>query len=272
IADSGMLNSYLPVGSRGYAPAEQVQGKPRFNSDIYALGITAIQALTGIDNPMQLPKNENCEIVLSNIAISEPLAQILTKMVSYDFRHRYSTAVEALHDLNLNVIRLLPSLTDWLSPVKINDKWGYIDTRTGEVIIQPQFKWALEFSEGLASVQIGKKCGFINKDGQIIIEPQFDDALYFSEGLAEVVINGKSGYIDITGKVVIQPQFAVGNVFSSGLAAVYIGGKYGYIDKTGKLVIQPQFDEAYHFNGDVALVEIAGEGYCIDKTGKFIDE
>jgi len=41
------------IGTPGYMPTEQGRGRPRPNSDIYALGMIGIQALTGL-NPRQL--------------------------------------------------------------------------------------------------------------------------------------------------------------------------------------------------------------------------
>ena len=44
------------VGTQGYMPLEQLNGMPRPNSDIYALGMIAIQALTGAA-PVHLPRD-----------------------------------------------------------------------------------------------------------------------------------------------------------------------------------------------------------------------
>ncbi|GAB4287556.1 MAG: hypothetical protein Fur0025_21120 [Oscillatoriaceae cyanobacterium] len=41
----------IATGTPAYMPLEQFQGNPRFNSDIYALGMMAIQALTGCSIP-----------------------------------------------------------------------------------------------------------------------------------------------------------------------------------------------------------------------------
>ncbi|HEY9295134.1 MAG TPA: serine/threonine-protein kinase, partial [Phormidium sp.] len=49
----GSTRFTVAIGTQGYAPHEQCSGRPRPNSDIYALGITAIKALTGI-SPTQL--------------------------------------------------------------------------------------------------------------------------------------------------------------------------------------------------------------------------
>ena len=68
---------------------------------------------------------------------------------------------------------------------------------------------------------------------QYAIKPQFEDARPFSEGLASVKIEGRWGYIDKTGVYVINPQFDfISAVFSEGLAWVKIGGKYGYMSKS----------------------------------------
>ena len=38
----------IAIGTPGYMPTEQGRGRPRLNSDIYALGMIGIQALTGL--------------------------------------------------------------------------------------------------------------------------------------------------------------------------------------------------------------------------------
>lgn len=87
----------VAIGTPGYLPSEQAQGNPRFASDVYAVGMIGIQALTGI-YPHQLPKDPETDEVLwqKEVKISPGLAQVLEKMVCYDFRQRYSSAVEAL--------------------------------------------------------------------------------------------------------------------------------------------------------------------------------
>jgi len=52
LAAAGLSNQTVAVGTPGYMPSEQAKGQPRFNSDIYALGVITIQALTGV-NPAQ---------------------------------------------------------------------------------------------------------------------------------------------------------------------------------------------------------------------------
>ncbi|NJR16433.1 MAG: protein kinase [Calothrix sp. CSU_2_0] len=90
----------VAIGTPGYMPTEQGQGKPRPNSDIYALGIIAIQALTGIA-PMDLQEDHNTgEILWQHLApVNQQLATVLNKMVRYHFKDRYQNATEALRAL-----------------------------------------------------------------------------------------------------------------------------------------------------------------------------
>jgi serine/threonine-protein kinase len=293
---SGAVSSTIPIGTHGYVPIEQARGQPRFSSDIYAVGMTAIQALSGIDNPSKLPEDNNGEVVWRDrTSVSDWLANILTKMVRYDFRERYQSATEALQALN-KVMALLPSSIAVLiqktppptaefppdliaspRPVKIDKKWGYMD-QTRQVVIQPQFNFASEFSEGLAVVEIDHKKGYINQSGQIVIQPQFLEAYGFSEGLAAVRIISmwgygyidKFGYIDKSGQIAIQPHFDRTSSFSKGLAAIKIDNNWGYIDQTGRVVIQPQFIEALDFSEELASVKIGTKWGYIDQTGQVI--
>ena len=55
------------------------------------------------------------------------------------------------------------------------------------------------FSEGLASVKLNDKWGFLNKGGKEIIYLKYDYAEDFRNGLARVETNDKYGYIDKNG-------------------------------------------------------------------------
>ena len=84
----------VAVGTRGYMPTEQARGKPRTTSDIYALGVIAIQALTGI-HPTQLAENDEGEIVWQEQANCSPqLKAIIARMTRYHFKERQQKASE----------------------------------------------------------------------------------------------------------------------------------------------------------------------------------
>lgn len=89
----------IAVGTKGYMPMEQARGNPQPVSDIYALGIIGIQALTQVE-PLDL-EEQNGELIWTHLAKIDPkLAAILTKMTRYYERDRYQSAREALQALN----------------------------------------------------------------------------------------------------------------------------------------------------------------------------
>lgn len=87
----------LPMGTFGYLPPEQLANYPQPNSDLYALGLIAIEALTGV-HPGQLKVNsytgEICwqEELLG--PVSEDLVRILDLMVLSQAQKRYQSATE----------------------------------------------------------------------------------------------------------------------------------------------------------------------------------
>ncbi|MEM8674238.1 MAG: bifunctional serine/threonine-protein kinase/ABC transporter substrate-binding protein [Cyanobacteria bacterium P01_G01_bin.67] len=96
------------IVSWGYTPPEQLAGHPRFNSDIFALGMMLMQAVTGfsinaICNSERTPKRDtDGNYIWQNNApeISVGLKEIISKMIRYDFRDRYQHVGEILSDLN----------------------------------------------------------------------------------------------------------------------------------------------------------------------------
>lgn len=88
------------IGTPGYISREQSLGQPRLNSDIYSLGMIAIQALTGL-HPSQLERDPYTEEIvwLHHANISSRLTDVLSQMVLSNFRHRYGSATEVLDAL-----------------------------------------------------------------------------------------------------------------------------------------------------------------------------
>jgi serine/threonine-protein kinase len=94
--------STIMIGTPGYMPVEQIAGNPDLKSDVYAVGMIAIEALTG-KHPLQLPVNPATQEVIwrDRVPVSQKLGDILDKMVRRDFPQRYSTkeALEAVRNL-----------------------------------------------------------------------------------------------------------------------------------------------------------------------------
>ena len=128
---TGHTSFTVGIGTQGYTPSEQLMGRPRFCSDIYALGMTAIQAVTGMP-PSQLPEDPNTlDLRWQDRAdIGLGLAFVLDRMVRYDFSQRYQSvedvlqALQRLADLPTDVTEIPASLLlpqslmqDWTQPM-----------------------------------------------------------------------------------------------------------------------------------------------------------
>lgn len=88
----------IPVTSLGYIPPEQFIGQTQPNSDLYSLGIIAIQAITGLA-PLQLEIDaETNEIIWcdDDTQINDYLIAFLNQMIRYQHQERFQSAHEAL--------------------------------------------------------------------------------------------------------------------------------------------------------------------------------
>ncbi|MGA1602687.1 MAG: protein kinase domain-containing protein [Prochlorothrix sp.] len=88
------------LGTQGYMPREQAAGHPVFSSDLYALGVMAIQALTGF-NPQQLGRDHQGELDWqdADLGLSAEFEHWLTQMVHQDYDQRFASAQVALDHL-----------------------------------------------------------------------------------------------------------------------------------------------------------------------------
>jgi serine/threonine protein kinase len=86
----------IPVTSLGYIPPEQFIGQTQLSSDIYALGMIAIQALTGL-TPLQLqvdPRSNEITWRTQETEVSDYLAAVISKMIRYSHKNRFQTVAE----------------------------------------------------------------------------------------------------------------------------------------------------------------------------------
>jgi serine/threonine protein kinase len=123
--ENGESRFTVTIGTPGYMPSEQSMGRPNFTSDIYGLGMIAINALTGLE-PMDIPtdpltgeliwrdraKVTNLSGTLcEEIKISNGLAIVLTRMVRYQYSQRYQSAKEVHQALSAFIIPNEPQTT-----------------------------------------------------------------------------------------------------------------------------------------------------------------
>lgn len=104
IIDFGIAREYKGIndkdtkvlGTKGYAPPEQYVGQSDIRSDIYALGVTMHQLLTGndpCDNPNFVPVRQ------INNSLSEGIELIIDRCIEPALENRYQNCADLLYDL-----------------------------------------------------------------------------------------------------------------------------------------------------------------------------
>ncbi len=87
----------IGINSQGYSPLEQLEGRPQLSSDVYAVGMIGIHALTAM-LPSTLPRDpRSYEVAWQDLVqISDDFAAVLSRMVALNVSQRYPSALEAL--------------------------------------------------------------------------------------------------------------------------------------------------------------------------------
>ncbi len=162
-----------------------------------------------------------------------------------------------------------------MAPVKVNDRWGFLNTE-GNLVIPATFEKVTPFNSGYGSGMRDGKFFVLNKDGyEIMVDiPGLADINEFSEGLATFRgADDMIGYIDGSGKIVIPAKFKSAGEFVDGLAwAKDITGSVGYIDKNGEFVIPPKFEAGKNFDPETGLarVKLAGSWAYTTRQGDHV--
>lgn len=145
------LPLHTMIGTPGYAPTEQMAGRPGFSCDIYALGMTAIQLLTGV-HPRELRRDHNDNILFPiGVEIADSLSAILTKMVYSGPERRYQSVDEVIKDLNEVTVRQNGAFGNWNSnpaKTKINPptqfQYNNQNSRTQLTVLRlPKKRWLI---------------------------------------------------------------------------------------------------------------------------------
>ncbi|HEY9799392.1 MAG TPA: tetratricopeptide repeat protein [Leptolyngbyaceae cyanobacterium] len=195
------LDPSVAIGTAAYMPVEQFQGFPKFNSDIYALGMICIQAMLG------LPSNQLTKLVGNNsnsinnnswrkqANISPALGDLIDKMVIFDWRQRYQSAVEVLNDLSKIIQR-----SENHSPQPT-----IISQNNAPPTYKPPSSVKLPILLGIVGLIVAGGIGFIVYN-QL---PQVKAEAPYKQGLKNLEAKDKQGAIKaLTEAIEINPQYA----------------------------------------------------------------
>ena len=160
-----------------------------------------------------------------------------------------------------------------LAPVKVGEKWGFLNTR-GELTVPATYDKVDAFESCLSVVEKGKKLFILTAEGKEtpVGDAGIVDVRSFVDGLAPFRTKDKLfGFMNSEQQVVIPAQFLSVGYFSGGLAwAKDKSEKLGFIDKQGAWVVKPAYDAAKEMDPASGLARVkSGEAwFYVDRTGK----
>ena len=116
INERGGFTPTVVIGTAGYMPLEQMRGTPKFCSDLYALGMVAIEALTGSHPTNFIDENSINPVWRDRIPTSTRnynpnLLNLLDRMVRSNHQERYQSVPEVLKDLDRIDLTISRNLT-----------------------------------------------------------------------------------------------------------------------------------------------------------------
>ena len=147
-----------------------------------------------------------------------------------------------------------------------DNKRGYIDVSTGEIIIPAQFDLAWNFSEGVGGVVTNNRVSFINLKQEKIGKNSFS---YFGErdNYLDYVFNGgyctamdstkKQGLINKNGEWALPPTYDYINKPLLAYRIIKEKNKYGLLDKDLRLILPPEYN---HIVIEKAGLKLAKDG------------
>ncbi|WPC42622.1 WG repeat-containing protein [Clostridium sp. JS66] len=163
---------------------------------------------------------------------------------------------------------------DGLALVKTVDNKKCFINEKNEITLNIEYESISSFTNGLAAFKKNGKAGYIDKEGNVAIEPQYDwiNDKFNEDGFSVVEVNKKRGVINKKGEYVLEPIYDTILNSSQGLFTVYQNGKCGYVDVQGNLFIDFKIIDGGRFSEGLAIACLDDKEGAIDKTGEFVIE
>ncbi|WP_309228804.1 serine/threonine-protein kinase [Microcoleus sp. FACHB-831] len=243
----GQMPRTIATGTPAYMPMEQFQGHPQFSSDIYAVGMIAIQALTGLpagdlpklqnQKPQDSPNDNAGKVVWQHRAnVSPELAEIIDKMVCSYFGHRYQSAIEVLNGL-----------------VQVGVKFGIPSPL--QSIVSAKQKVEPVRRRGVNWLVLGGTAALLIAGGlAFALYSRFPDTLMAQKLISQGVDKGKAGnyqgaIADYNQALKVKPDNSAA-YYHRGAAYYSQGQRQQALDDfTQAIQINPQYAEAYNHRG-----------------------
>ncbi|BAY60156.1 serine/threonine protein kinase containing TPR domain [Calothrix brevissima NIES-22] len=244
LKNAGQSTLTMGVGTPGFMPLEQFNGKPKLASDIYAVGMVGVQALTGIP-PHLLDDDEDGEVIWQDRAnVSDRFAALLKTMINRRVSQRYQNATEALEAMQLLNEPIVPTILSPSSPSEENQETQ--NSQPLQQTLQPQ--------RGTFSSKITGLFNIFNKQitpnvGNTVQAKDADT--YKKEGKEKYDRGDYQGAIeDYNQAIKIHPDYA--DAYNNrGNAREKLGDYQGAIEDYNQAIkIHPDYADAYCDRGN----------------------
>lgn len=178
----------------------------------------------------------------------------------------------------INKYDVVRDFVDGLSVVRLDYKYGAIDTDGEEVIPVTLRSLNNAVEEMLIAENEDGKCGAYNIDGELVIPLKFDGLEDFAFGLSRAKLDGKDGYkygyINKNGEEIVPIIYdSAQDSFTEEMAWIATdepnswSSKYGFVNINGEIVIPQSFAGAHGFSCGLAMVRTKNGYGFIDKEG-----
>ena len=155
------------------------------------------------------------------------------------------------------------------------DKFYVIDTKGNK--LSDNYDYVTCYVDGYALVFNENKANILNIDCNLISNQWFDNCDYFHYGVARVQLGEKCNYIDTNGEILSDKWFEDGEDFdANGLCIVIENKKYNIINNRGNLLLEKWFDfieKRITFCKNILYVIVDGDKYnFVNVAGKFLSD
>ncbi len=154
---------------------------------------------------------------------------------------------------------IAPYFVGYLRPVRKNGKWGFLDS-LARVVVRLQYddidQDSAYFWQNLRRVGLAGRYGFIDpRSGRVIVPLQYEASKPSQSSYIWVSQHGKWGCLSKRDKLIIPFAYDDVRPFEGNLSAVKKGNKWGLLDTTGKVVTPLQYEAIFAFVEDRAVVK-----------------
>jgi len=156
-----------------------------------------------------------------------------------------------------------------------NNKHGFMDTKTGEIIIPVKYENSFGFFDGLAVVKLDGKWGIIDEKDNVILKIKYDKIKSFENGIFAIKLKEKYGFYNIHKRKIIMPmKYDYIEQFLD-LICVGLEKKFGFFNNKLIQVVPFIYDyvdiDNYEVNNNIICVgQNKKLGFIDGETGKIV--